>query len=210
MARDPLKRRNGLTALLALAVVAGMIGFAFASAPLYRLVCQKLGIGGTTQKVLGVPDVASNVDVSVRFNANVDPQLPWEFKPNQKAVTVKFGEQTTATFHAKNLSKETITGLATFNVTPDKAGQYFDKIQCFCFDQQTLAPGQEVDMAVTFFVDPALLQDDTANEVREITLSYTFFRSANQVPADGKLSAAPATSQSLVPSAAAATVPAAN
>jgi cytochrome c oxidase assembly protein subunit 11 len=205
MAADPLKRRKIATAGIALAVVAGMVGFAFAAVPLYRLVCQRIGAGGTTQRAVAAPSVASTVPVTVRFDANVDKDLPWEFRPNQKSVTIRMGESTTVTYHARNLSNQTITGTATFNVTPEKIGPYFDKIQCFCFSQQTLAPGEEKDMAVTFFVDPALLKDPTTEEVRTVTLSYTFFKSLNPPPAaaETKAEAAP----SLVPSAAAATVP---
>jgi cytochrome c oxidase assembly protein subunit 11 len=177
-----LKRKNAVTAGISLAVVAGMVGLAFAAVPIYRVVCQAIGIGGTTRVATEAPRDISNVAVTVRFDANTDKQLPWEFKPNQKSVTLNLGESKTITYHVRNLSKETTTGTAEFNVTPDKIGQYFNKLACFCFQEQTLAPGQEADLGVTFFVDPALMKDNTANEVREITLSYTFFRSKDGLP----------------------------
>ena len=204
MQDNDLQRRKKITATIAIAVVVGMVGFAFASAPLYRLVCKAFGINGTTQTALTAPAATSNEDVTVRFDANVDRELPWEFKPNQKSVTIKFGETKTVSYHARNLSQETVVGTATFNVTPEKIGPYFDKLECFCFTDQTLAPGQEADLAVTFFVDPDLLKDEHVDEVRTITLSYTFFRSANGVAVDSRQSAA---ALSVISAATAAPVP---
>ena len=176
-----LERRKATTAIIAVGVVAGMVGLAFASAPLYRVMCKTLGLGGATQVATTDSKTVSQEPVTVRFDANTDPHLPWEFKPEQKAVTVKFGETATIKYRAKNLSDHTIVGTATFNVTPEKVGIYFNKLACFCFQETTLAPGEEVELGVTFFVDPDLLQDEYANEVRTLTLSYTFFPSLNAV-----------------------------
>ena len=192
MTQPNLQRRKIATAAVTMAVVAGMVGLAFASVPLYRLVCSALGLGGTTQIATTAPTSISDVMMTVRFDANTDKQLPWDFKPNQKSVDLKLGETTMISYHARNDADYAVKGTATFNVTPEKIGQYFSKLECFCFQEQTLAPGEEADFWVKFFVDPALLQDKTANEVRTITLSYTFFQAMNQAPAQDEAMAIPA------------------
>ncbi len=170
-------RRNTRTGLVLASVAVGMVGLAFASVPLYRLFCQVTGFGGTTQVATEAPDAIVDRTMTVRFNADVDPKLPWTFQPNQRQVSVRVGESGLAFYTARNLSEAPLTGTATFNVTPLKAGQYFNKVQCFCFDEQRLEPGQEVEMAVSFFVDPAIMDDRNLDEVKTITLSYTFFHS---------------------------------
>ncbi|QAY76671.1 cytochrome c oxidase assembly protein [Sphingosinicella sp. BN140058] len=171
---DP--RRNTRTAAVAFLVVAAMVGLAFASVPLYRIFCQVTGFDGTTMRATGdAPGKVGDKQVSVRFDANVAPTLPWHFKPVQQTEIVSIGEREIAFYTAKNLSAVPITGSASFNVTPTWAGKYFSKIQCFCFTEQTLKAGEEVRMPVVFYVDPKILQDPDAKDVSEITLSYTFY-----------------------------------
>jgi cytochrome c oxidase assembly protein subunit 11 len=171
--------KNLRVVVMLLGIVAVMVGLVSASVPLYRLFCQVTGYGGTTQRAEAAPDVVSDRMMTVRFNADVNGGLPWSFYPEQREVTLPIGEPALAFYRAENRSGKTITGTATFNVTPLKAGQYFNKIECFCFTEQTLQPGQSVDMPVSFFVDPAILDDPNLDEVHTITLSYTFFRSAD-------------------------------
>lgn len=171
--RSSANRRMGL--VLA-GVVAGMVGLSFAAVPLYRIFCQVTGFGGTPQVVAEYSTEILDRSVTVRFNADTDRSLPWEFRPEQRSVRLKLGEQGLAFYEARNYSQRPVTGTATFNVTPLKAGQYFNKIECFCFTEQLLEPGQRVDMPVTFYVDPRLNDDPSMADVTTITLSYTFYR----------------------------------
>ncbi|MEQ9447811.1 MAG: cytochrome c oxidase assembly protein [Rhodospirillaceae bacterium] len=177
MDQRELKRRNARSALIALSVAVGMVGAAFAFVPFYDAFCRALGIGGATQVATAAPTKTADVPVTVRFDSNVDRALPWEFYPTQDSVSVIPGETRTIHYIAKNTSDRPTTGTATFNVTPEKAGTYFSKIVCFCFQEQTLQPGETMDMAVSFFVDPEIVENHTTDDVRTITLSYTFFRS---------------------------------
>ena len=172
-----LAHRNGRTAALAALLVAAMVGLAFASVPLYRLFCQVTGFGGTPLRAEEVdPKLkATGKIVSVRFDANTNSALPWEFRPEERRARVAVGARDMAFYVARNVGNEPVTGTATFNVTPAKAGQYFTKIQCFCFTEQTLKPGEEVRMSVVFFVDPKIMDDPDARKIDEITLSYTFY-----------------------------------
>ena len=171
-----LARRNGRIAAIATLIVAAMVGLAFASVPLYRVFCQVTGFAGTTQRAdaSAVPGSVGRM-ISVRFDANHAPSLPWRFEPVDTHRRVAIGARNIALFSARNLSDHPITGTATFNVTPSQAGQYFTKIQCFCFTEQRLSPGQEVRMPVVFFVDPKILDDPDTSDITEITLSYTFY-----------------------------------
>jgi cytochrome c oxidase assembly protein subunit 11 len=158
-------------------IVAGMLMLAYASVPLYDLFCRVTGFGGTTQQAIVAPPSSAILarKVTVSFNADTARDLPWEFKPMQKAVNVRVGENKLVFYTAKNVSDKPVTGIATFNVTPEKAGGYFNKIQCFCFENQTLQPGEEVTMPVSFFVDPTVANDKNMDDLQDITLSYTFF-----------------------------------
>jgi cytochrome c oxidase assembly protein subunit 11 len=175
-AATTLARRNGRTAALAALLVAAMVGLAFASVPLYRLFCQVTGFGGTTQRAdAGVAPGAVGRMISVRFDANISSALGWEFRPVDTTRRVAIGARNIALFSARNTTGRPMVGTATFNVTPSQAGQYFIKVQCFCFTEQRLEPGQEVRMPVVFFVDPAILRDPAARDISEITLSYSFY-----------------------------------
>jgi len=184
-------RRNAHTGLVLTGVVVGMVGLAFASVPLYRLFCQVTGFGGTTQVATTAPAEAVERTMVIRFDADIDPKLPWSFQPNQPRITLRVGETGQAFYTARNLADTAVTGAATFNVTPLKVGKYFSKIQCFCFDEQRLAAGAEAEMGVTFFVDPAIMNDRNLDDVKTITLSYTFFRALD----DGATSAGSTTAQ---------------
>ncbi|MCF8474552.1 MAG: cytochrome c oxidase assembly protein [Emcibacter sp.] len=174
------KKNNIKTLIWLLLLLSVMVGLVVASVPLYRLFCQVTGYGGTTQKAESTDGTILTREMTIRFNSDVNSSLPWIFKPVQRSVKVKIGEEALIFYRAVNNSRETITGTATFNVTPFKAAQYFNKIECFCFIEQTLAPGEEVDMPVTFFIDPELAKDKRLEEVKEITLSYTFFRAEKE------------------------------
>jgi len=173
-----LDRRNRRVALMAALFGLAMLGLGYASVPLYRLFCQITGFGGTTQRIdeaqaATIKPVAGKT-ISIRFDGNIASGLPWKFRPDAVTDTIEIGARDMTTFYARNLSGRAVTGTATFNVTPTQAGKYFNKIQCFCFIEQTLAPGQEVHMPVIYFVDPAILKDPDAKDIEQITLSYTF------------------------------------
>lgn len=171
-----LASRNRRTAAAAALVIAVMAGLTAASVPLYALFCRVTGYGGTPRIADdGAPVKAMEQTVTVLFNADVDPALPWKFRPAQRSMTVRVGEQALAFYEAVNRSEHPVVGRAAYNVTPFKIGGYFSKIHCFCFDEQTLQPGERVDMPVSFFVDPAMVDDPNTSEVSQITLSYTFF-----------------------------------
>ena len=178
--RPGQNRRIRITALVAAGVVFGMVGAAYAAVPLYQIFCQVTGFGGTTQTAEAAPAEAGERVVTVRFNADTARAMPWRFRPRQRAVTVRVGEQTLASYEAVNPTDRRIVGSATFNVTPAKAGAYFNKIECFCFTEQALTPGQSVDMPVSFFVDPSISDDPNLDDVTTITLSYTFFEVAGE------------------------------
>jgi cytochrome c oxidase assembly protein subunit 11 len=169
-----IAQKNARTAMMAALLVAAMVALAFASVPLYRLFCQVTGFGGTPVRADSAPGAVAG-EVGVRFDANINSALPWRFEPVQRTVRVQPGARTQVLYRAKNLSARTTTGTAVFNVTPAKAGQYFSKIQCFCFTEQTLKPGESIDMPVIFYVDPAMAKDPNAASIDEITLSYTFY-----------------------------------
>ena len=170
--------KNRRVALWLVLLVGGMVGLAYASVPLYQLFCQVTGYGGTPGRADVGQSAAEEVldrQMTIRFDASTNRDLPWIFEPVQRQIDIPVGESGLAFYRAKNTSDRPVRGVATFNVTPLKAGPYFVKVDCFCFTEQTLLPGQEVDMPVTFYVDPAIDDENTLDEVKTITLSYTFF-----------------------------------
>lgn len=179
-----LESRNRRVMTMAGMVALGSLGLGFASVPLYRVFCQVTGFNGTTQRADATVQTraVSGRTMSVRFDSNVAPGMPWEFYPEHPTDTVEIGARDLAIFVARNLSDKPVTGSAVFNVTPTQAGAYFTKIQCFCFTEQTLQPGQQVRMPVIYYVDPKILDDPDNKDTQEITLSYTF----NPVEQDGK------------------------
>ena len=184
MATAPLENRNSRTALYALLGALFMLGMGYAAVPLYDLFCRVTGFGGTTQRASeSDADIAAQAAlsagakaISVRFDASTARDVPWTFEPVQSTDTVQIGQRDMAFYTARNNSDVPITGTATFNVEPEQTGRYFNKIQCFCFTEQTLMPGQEVRMPVLYYIDPAILEDENAKDVEQITLSYTFHK----------------------------------
>jgi len=170
------RRRNLIVMGSLFGLVFGMIGLSFAAVPLYSLFCKVTGFGGTTQRAEGPAGRILDRTIKVRFNADVNGAMPWGFRPEIHEMELRIGQSAMASYRAVNHSDTPVTGTATYNVTPDKAGIYFNKIQCFCFTEQRLEPGQSVDMPVYFFVDPAMADDPKLSDVTTITLSYTFFR----------------------------------
>ena len=194
MKDDRKRRRSNIAAVLAsLGIVAAMVGLSYASVPLYRLYCQVTGYQGATRTALRAPDAASTATITVRLDANVNNTLPWSFTPEQPQVTMALGESVTAVYRVKNLSDKPTVGSATFNVTPFDSGQYFNKIQCFCFTEHALKPGESAELPVTFFVDPKIRANPDTADIGTITLSYTFFRAEDDgKAADAGSAAAPA------------------
>ena len=175
----PNSAKNRRVAVLSALFVACMVGLAYASVPLYRMFCQVTGFGGTPQRAEVAPDKTLERRMTIRFDANTAGSLPWIFEPVQRLLEVNVGEENFAHYRATNKSDHAVTGSAVFNVTPDTTGAYFNKIQCFCFTKQTLKPGESIELPVSFFVDPAIVEDHGLDNVNTITLSYTFY------PADG-------------------------
>ena len=167
-------RSNGMIAAAAAAVVFGMIGMAYAAVPLYQLFCQVTGYGGTTQRADTYADRVLDRTIKIRFDANT-AGIPWDFRPAQREVEIRIGETKQISYTSRNSSDRAMTGTATFNVNPQLAGVYFNKIECFCFTETTLQPGETLDMPVVFFVDPDIVDDKDMKDITTITLSYTMF-----------------------------------
>ena len=166
---------NGVIVAICCSFVIGMGAMAYAAVPLYEMFCKVTGYGGTTQRVEQASDVILDETIKVRFDANVGPGLPWTFEPVQREVELKIGETVQILYKARNNASKATTGQATFNVTPQAAGAYFNKVQCFCFTETTLKPGEELEMPVVFFVDPEIVKPVETKGIHTITLSYTFY-----------------------------------
>ena len=181
-------RRHAIVAFSMAGIAIGMVGVSYAAVPLYKIFCQVTGYGGTTQRVEQASDIVLDRTITVRFDANVSRGMSWKFQPLQRKLDLKIGESVLVFYEASNPTKTRVTGTASFNVSPQAAGSYFSKIECFCFTEQTLEAGERVDMPVTFFIDPDIMNDPEARKIKEITLSYTFFpvKESAEVAAAGK------------------------
>lgn len=177
------KRKRMMLVVLG-GVACGMVGLSFAAVPLYDLFCSVTGFGGTTQTAETAPTTVGERVMAVQFNSDVSNDVPWRFKPSQREVNLRVGEVGLAFYTATNESKNTILGSATFNVTPLKAGIYFTKIDCFCFEEQVLRPGESAELPVTFYIDPDIVNDRDMDDVTTITLSYTFFNQGEEALKD--------------------------
>ena len=173
--KNPLHGRHRAVAIWCAAVAIGMVGMAYASVPLYRLFCQVTGFDGTPRIATKPSDKVLDKTITIRFDANVAPGLPWTFAPEQTTTKVKIGENKLAFYRATNTSDQPVWGMATYNVFPEQVAPFFNKLQCFCFTEQLLQPGESVEMPVSFFVDPQITEDKDAFWVADITLSYTFY-----------------------------------
>ena len=182
---NALKAQNKKSIIIISFIVLFMLSLSFAAVPLYDIFCKVTGFGGTTQIASTAPGSTGHPDINVRFESSTSSSLNWDFFAKSKVVTIPIGEEKTIFYFAKNLSDKPIVGTATFNVTPAKVGQYFMKIDCFCFVEQLLKPGESMNMPVTFFIDPDIYKDENVKEVNEITLSYTFMKSMDQSLLDG-------------------------
>jgi cytochrome c oxidase assembly protein subunit 11 len=185
------QRRGNLLILgIVTSIVIGMVGLSFAAIPLYRAFCQATGYGGTPKIGMAAAPGGNGHTIRVRFNADTHPGLPWTFAPDQLEITVPLGEDHLASYTAHNEAKSSVTGIALYNVTPEKAAKYFHKTACFCFNQQTLEGGQTMDFPLSFWVDPAIGTDPETSDVQVVTLSYTFFRTLEDAAKTGALAKA--------------------
>jgi cytochrome c oxidase assembly protein subunit 11 len=176
--RTPLQRRHRAIAAWCAVVVFSMVGAAYAAVPLYRMFCAATGFDGTPKRATGPSDKTLEQTVVVRFDGNVAPNLPWRFEPVQTTMTVKLGENAVAVYRATNLSDKRIVATAAYNIFPEIAASYFSKIECFCFTEQVLEPGQTAELALNFFIDPEIATDKDAKRVTHVTVSYTFYPTA--------------------------------
>lgn len=178
--KNDLSSKNNRIAFIIFAIVAFMIGLSFAAVPLYNLFCKVTGFGGTTQVSEAAPTEVLDRVVNVKFITSTAREMPWQFGAERRSIDVKVGQDVLVNFKAYNPTSTAITGTAIYNVTPLKAGKYFNKTQCFCFDRQTLTPKEHINMPVIFYIDPAMDSDPDMEDVTTITLSYTFFKSDSQ------------------------------
>jgi cytochrome c oxidase assembly protein subunit 11 len=174
-ARNPNIKRRRIVAGVTIACVGAMLGLSYAAVPLYAAFCKATGYGGTTQVATAAPQTKGSRKLTVHFDANVAPGLPWSFEPETSAMEITPGQTVTAFYKVRNTSSRATAATAVYNVAPDVTGAWFNKISCFCFDEQKLGPNETAELPVVFFLDPALEKDEAMNAVSELTLSYTFY-----------------------------------